>query len=554
MSVTNSRGIVDVVNVDDSYFTLNGELCPKVWQAFPLRDAPGALLASNGVHVHALLGSSVDGIRPTTPAALVLAMNSAISSGARYYVDSASGDDEAAGSEAAPFQTIAKAKSVLGNGVRIHLKCGSHWREELNIGNYSRVAVIAYGEGEKPLLDASDIIASGSWTKTAGLTNVYQQTLGLNNVASGFLSVWEDAARLTRATSAALCDSSPGSMYASTDNGTSTTIYIHPTGSSNPTSNGKVYEYSARNYGLGGRGADYLTVRGIATRRNANIGGSLWTGRYARIVDCKASDGNNHCLQYKDGSYLERVTAEDCYYTLDQPTHFVCYEDVPIGLGVQHVKCVARQNGAQPTAYGFFAHRSSGGHFGTITYDDCEVVNIVRGWGGSSAFFVVNDPIYSGTLGAAFFLGGEADFTINRGSYTGLQNLVRAAMGDDQRVTLNAVTAASANSTLSFGTGVDRVRLSINGSDLTELNTDAGSTAVVIIQGVDATLISRGNRLRAGSNHYPYFTSTGTVLDSDNNAFRSGNRFRINGVTYNDFAAYRAAFPTQDANSTSTAI
>lgn len=467
-----------------------------------------------------------------------------------YYVDSVAGSDANDGrTGAAAFATIAKVMTRLGDGVSIGLKAGSHWREQLDIGTYANVRVGVYGGGEPPLLDASNVMASGSWTKTSGRTNVYEQTVPLDTVASGYLSVWVDDVRLAKVASTELADATPGTVYVSSETGTSTTIYVHPLGSTVPSTDAKVYEYSMRNFGLNAQLASGTVVEGIETRRNANPGGSLWVGRKSRLVDVRCYDGSAHCLQYKDGSYLENVTAEDVYYLLDQPTHFVAYEDTPASLGIRHISCRAVQNGALVVGYGFYGHMTTSGDFGTVTYDDCESENIDRGWGGSGANYVLNDAVYSGTDGYLVLLTNESNFTVNRGLIDGVISLIRFASGDNHVVVLNDVTAASTATTISGAGGVDNVDLTITNCHLTELGTADGSTGVVVITGATPTITSNGNTFVAPGNHFPYYFDGVPTLDSDGNTFTIGNRFRSNATNYADLAAWQAA-TSQDATST----
>lgn len=468
-----------------------------------------------------------------------------LGSGYDYYVDSINGDDGNNGlTPATAFQTIDGLPS-LSDGVRIKLLgAASHWREELAIPANAVVV------GEGGILDASDVLLVGDISKTGGRTNVYEftKTLPAFGAGNAYMAMWEDDTRYVRVASEALCDSTAGSLFPSTDDGGSTVFKFHAIGSANPTSDGKTREYTARAFGLNAATSDGVRLRGFTTRRNANIGGSLRTGRNARIIDIRCEDGNNHCIQHQDGCYLENVTASECYYLLDTPTHFVCYEDAPIGLGSQYVNCTAEQ-AASVTAYGFYAHNTSGS-FGTITYDDCTVTNILRGFsaGTGAGQLVINDPTYTiGSGGTPLFCNSAVLAEINGGTYSGLLNLVRFTnTGDNSVVETYDVTAVCSADVFSGAGAAANVSVHFEDCNFTE---SGGGTAAIALLGDTPTIYSRGTAFATGGAHRYYYTDGVTALDSDFNAFSGNKGFRIGGVNYADIGAYRVALQ-QDMNST----
>jgi parallel beta-helix repeat protein len=102
-------------------------------------------------------------------------------SAATYYIDADKGNDSNSGrSESSAWKTISKVNSVsFSAGDNILFKCGSTWREQLNIsssGNKnSPVTISSYGKGERPVISGADILKgfeqySGSiWKKAAKL-------------------------------------------------------------------------------------------------------------------------------------------------------------------------------------------------------------------------------------------------------------------------------------------------------------------------------------------------------------------------------------------------
>jgi len=223
-----------------------------------------------------------------------------------WYVDSVNGNDSNTGkSIGQEFATIAALESA---GIAAHdaigLAAGSFWREQLDI-SVINVTVAAYGVGAKPLLDASDAILSGSWSKTGGRTNVYEATIEPgSNRGTNYIRIWEDDTRLDEVADIATCDSTVGSYHVVNHETTSETVYIHTSGSDDPGSNGSTYEFPKRDGGFDSTGAG-VVLTGIHARRNLYGGGSIRVVQNARLTDVQADDGNVHNMQIGEGSILD---------------------------------------------------------------------------------------------------------------------------------------------------------------------------------------------------------------------------------------------------------
>lgn len=295
---------------------------------------------------------------------------------APLYVDSVNGSDSNSGLSAdAALASIGALSGRIGAGTTVYLARGSHWREELTVAA-SSVSVLAYGEGDRPLLDGSDVIAAGSWSKTAGRTNVYQATVPIDALGSvGWVRAWENDATLVRASSVANCDATAGSYYPSADGAGPITLYVHASNHTNPATNGKVYEYNRREAGLFARSAWGLTVEGVHTRRNLRNDGSLVVGPFGTVRDCVASDGTKHNALFERGCEVFDTTADDAYYGGQALTLLVYNTDTADGEDVLFERCVARNATMVSSAAGFSGHSNAGGNFGTITLRDCVVEN-----------------------------------------------------------------------------------------------------------------------------------------------------------------------------------
>lgn len=134
---------------------------------------------------------------------------------ADWFVDSINGNDANTGrNPSQAFQTIGQLESVLAAGETVGFARDSHWREQWDVA-IDNVTAIAYGEGERPLFDASDLISPGDWSKTGGLVNVYECTKTPEWGSTNWVNVFEDNAFLIRVADTATCDATPGSCVPS---------------------------------------------------------------------------------------------------------------------------------------------------------------------------------------------------------------------------------------------------------------------------------------------------------------------------------------------------
>lgn len=469
-----------------------------------------------------------------------------------WYVDSVNGNDNYDGkTDLTPFSTIGKLETVLIAGKSVGLAKGSHWREQLDLpGN--GCSVNAYGNGEKPILDASNLISAGSWVKTAGQTNVYEVNITPIWFGSGkdWLNVWENNVYLTRVASIAICDSTPGSYFPSAATGT-ITLYIHSSNSTNPGTNGKVYEYSHRQYGIYSYSYSNCRVIGVETRRNLHNDGSLKMGRSSTIVDCLCSYGGLHNLYYGDGSFLINVVAQNAYHTSSH-TYFVANENSPTGLGIIHINCHAISDSYDALGTGFYGHRNTSGDFGLVQYIDCDYSNLIVGFdfvnAGSMLFENCNFimPVVGGAVGirtgsSVIHTIRNCDIIHNGGRIVG-NNIADATIIIDGG--LWTLGGAAANGGVVYGT----LKYSLNVQNLTFAGGVNGS---VLFYSSDAqtTYYARNNNYNIDVTRC-YEIATALNLDSDYNNFYDDNtRNKVEGVDHMTIAAYKAA-TGQDSHST----
>lgn len=290
-----------------------------------------------------------------------------------WFVDSRFGSDDNAGTNMLePLSSIAALQTKgVQSGQVIGLARGSWWREQLTIP-VSGVSVIAYGEGERPLLDCSDTVTN-AWDQLDGTNNVYQTTCYIPDVGAlaNFVSVWVDSHRLERARTVAECGSKPRSYTVSSDISRTFTLYINLGEGQNPAAH--LVEYSSRLYGIDGRvyaGVTNTYLKGLWTRRNyCNNGSLVFTGI---AEDCVASEGSKHNVLSGPGSILRRVVANEAYYP-DAGILFVFNADRPTYQPMTYEDCVAMVSSNSPASpiSGWYGHPNYGGNFGTVTYRRC---------------------------------------------------------------------------------------------------------------------------------------------------------------------------------------
>ena len=295
----------------------------------------------------------------------------------RWYVDSVNGDDANTGrSPANALKTIAAlATKPIKTNQTIYLARGSLWREYLDLSSTGlNVAanVRAYGTGDRPVLAGDDVASNAAFSKTGGRTNVYQIAWSTDGVAGTVRHcVWENGTRLKRVADVATVDSTPGSFYAPDPTAGPDTIYIHPVGSTDPTSNGKTYELSKR----------------VSALRANIYGGSLYSieGRrttstpvfsYTYGEDIVGREGKWHNIWFEG-------TCRNCQAIEAEPppgygggTLFISFPSTVGGASRPAIcdGCSVVDSGGPVTGLlGFYAHTDGGSNYSAIVYRNCTV-------------------------------------------------------------------------------------------------------------------------------------------------------------------------------------
>lgn len=454
---------------------------------------------------------------------------------AKWYVDSVAGSDSNNGtSVATPFQTIAKVLEQTTNAKEcIALKRGSHWREKMTLPN-AWVCVVAYGSTtvDRPLLDCSEIISTLAWSKTAGRTNIYQATVATDNELSAFLRAWEDDAALFKATSLDNLDATPARYYTATDGGTSYVLYVHATGSGNPASNGKVYEYNKRSYGLFSQ-YDNHTISGIHTRRNLGNNGSFEVGRFSFVNDVKAEDGTKHNALAKEGSTWVDVTLlNSMYFPGQSRIALVLFDNASAGYDTLFKRITYTEN--LEAGVGFFGHDSTGNLTGTVTLKDCVTNGSVGASTSISGFNTARMVVDGGSYNAAISMGSPVSIARNL-TISGQLSIPYGNVS----VEIDTVTAAGssiANGTIGIANSITGLSLSVHNSTLG--NTRPFDDSIYFGTGCQLDALSiQDNNFQQQVNHFGGPGTAGMPL----NAAINGNTYHYPPAT-SSYVTYRGAF------------
>lgn len=306
------------------------------------------------------------------------------------FVDSENGADVNDGrSKGTPFRTLdAVRDSGLASGSIIVLARGSVFHGEID-GWPAGLTFYTYGDldAPKPSIDGREVADASAFSKTVGRTNVYEVAWSHDFDAAGGKCkhrAWQDGSMLTRVGSVTICDATPGSFFANTPTtGGPDTIWVHPTGSTDPRTDGNEYEFSKRKWCV--QLADHQNharVFNLDTIGNAHADGSLKVDGYSS--GCTPRDGRVH------NAYLLGAHEDLTALGVDSTEDF--------NMVVSHVT-VSTEGGTRSTVFrrctantgrgyvglglGFYVHGDV--NQGTLQYEDCNVIGPDGGYGGVQA-------------------------------------------------------------------------------------------------------------------------------------------------------------------------
>jgi hypothetical protein len=319
---------------------------------------------------------------------------------ASYFVSN-SGSDSNPGTQAQPFLTVAHATAQTYSAAGcVALSSGSSFHEMLTLSPATVNCAVAYGSGSQPLLDASDAISTGGWSKTGGFTNIYQVSLSGMPCSSGecFVRTWENNVPFPQSASLAVLDSTASSYYVAnngTFSSTTATLYIHTSDGSNPAVNGKEYDTNTRTSGIFSLSSGTL-VSGLHARRNLGNQGALKIGDRSFVTNTTLEDGTVHLSVVGEGAYWTDVTLLNMYSGAIGNIALVLNDDTPTGLASTFKRMAYTQTAATGNEC-YYGHTNVSGTFGPVILDGSSCTGPSTSIGGfNSTSFSATGGSYDG--------------------------------------------------------------------------------------------------------------------------------------------------------------
>lgn len=505
-----------------------------------------------------------------------------------YFVDSIHGNDSNDGrTSATAYATLTQAKAAAifhGDGVRIGLARGSEWREELDLSTLDGVTVAAYGSGKLPIIRGDDVLESGDFTNDVTHTNTWRVSwTPTDNVPGVAPNVFVDGVRLARAVSAAACNSTAGSYYANNSYtpDVAQDVYIHPPSSTNPTTDGKTYEITRRDYALKVGGS--CSIVNIKAMRASSYQGNIVAGLDTYVSGCVSLDGSKH------GIYIESGLAEDTFMVRGDDwfdiwggtthTPAITYTSQGAGHAMTWRRCVILNN---PDTFGgntggFYTHGVATDAYDSMLYEDCQVYYAYSAFRcADTAQITVRRCLgyevasFTGRVSAREVTDYTCeDSEVFRQVVSGVASLdARVFQKARGSVVVRRMRAVFPNQAFVYHAGSESISVEVTDSIIATRNSEgAGIAGIGLSQASGAATVNLINRRNVfdglgtlgaapGSNRNYSIGSGATIstLESEDNIFAdAGDNFELSGSIYSSVAFYKAGQPTLDVNSVAAA-
>jgi hypothetical protein len=363
-----------------------------------------------------------------------------------WYVDSVAGNDANSGkSPSEALKTLSAVQAVIVSNQTVGLARGSIFdNERLYLApTVTNVTIRDYGIGNKPIIDGSGIVTS--WSKTGGYTNVYETTLALTADASSYAATFEDGIFMTRAASLAACDATPGSYIATNETTASLTVYIHATGSGDPTINGSEYRIAQQLAPVHVAETSDISMYNIVARRSRHYTAVVYGSQRFYADGCEIRQGLRHNATIALGgtSKLKNCIIADAYW--DVATTLVAFYQTVTGL-TDHIVvdgCTfSNAGGVGTNISGFNYHDSGVSVFGslTVTGTTFDTVNVPCGPtnGNTPVFVCTNNILHDCITGITIPAGVVASVSALSGNVTtGIGILITGGTVDVTSTTLS---------------------------------------------------------------------------------------------------------------------
>lgn len=472
-----------------------------------------------------------------------------------YYVDSVAGVDTNSGlTQALPFKTLAKVKTVIGTpgfyGASIRLKAGSSFREGLDYELFPSIKIEGYGDfavSGIPKVRGDDVIA-GPWQTSTDRadanTNVYS-IAWTHTVVVGpqtLFPVFENGVMSNKATSLANCQATPGTFWHDTLVGFSTTIYYHPLGDTNPNSDGKVYETYRRHAVIAV--GDNSTVKWVHAHAAGATLGSIYHGYNGLIENVLATGNHLHDINGGTGRRYRCVAFHPVVPTTGGAILIETFApDLKHGT-MTHDRCIAIGPAAVGTTdiNGFGGHTASGGDDASVVeLIDCAGYNVTFDCSHTRLFRIVRANMQNG----AILLGARLDGFSTVAEIIDLQMLKSASATRGYILTDAAGGTANPAQVRVEGARIYCTDASLSAVFSNPANLSVTNSILVSTEAPILTMLSTVQRQRAVMSHNilvgaitklfynvrNFLTNSGT-LDSDYNIIRTFGTNNTNSILY----------------------
>lgn len=480
------------------------------------------------------------------------------------WMDPVGGSDVASGlTEATAIKTFAALEAHAGwvDGATVAFKRpadGAVIRDGLYAPGADYRTIVSYGEGPLAILDGTEVAANASFTVNGTYGNCYDinWSHSLEGTVTTGLRVFEAGKPLKRRATLAEVTAEPGTyLYTgSIAPGVAMPVTIHPYGSTNAVTDGKVYEIIEREAAL------YLNnncrIEGFHGRKCGNNDGAFrlhYDGRANLIL---SEEGTKHNYVFGDGIFSD-VIAVNCIDEEHRPEGAACI------LGTSFVSNSAGRtyeyNRAgwiiDPSVYGntistgendstcFYSHDAGVSQFSLGTFNDCWMSK-TKGMTPLVAEMVVNDFYFaapSDTSAIAF--AAYFPITLRGGVFVNCSRIVDGALPDAEGlVAFNETTSASGGLFSLFAPAVIAARIVNNLFLLSSALSENQTVAYFPATSAGSALTLTGN-VFDGFRQTIYVDDVDTVVTAQNNVYRSHSGaamiFDVDGVQ-KSFAQWQA--------------
>ena len=231
---------------------------------------------------------------------------------------------------------------------------GETYEQTYGVAAADGVTIYATGTGDPPIIAGDEQVTAANWSASAhgDAGGVVYELVWPTDAATnglGTVRMWEDGTQIDDKGSVALCAANAGSFYCPDSRGNggslwtggSVLVYYHPTGSGNPTSNGKVTRLSAR-MGCVVLGNDAV-VEGVEVRHCLQNDGPMTAGTNALIDRCIIDGDYKHGCVVKSGIIRRTVFTPGLRYSYPSELSngmLGWYADDPSALSTLVDQCV----------------------------------------------------------------------------------------------------------------------------------------------------------------------------------------------------------------------